>query len=117
LSKYKGFIILLIVYFVVAYLAETLSTAEEKSPASKESPAVGEKYPDMVLIPAGEFTMGDNTRYNWTFMLAYNIYDGPEHVVYLDAYYIDKYEVTNAQYKKFVDETGYSSCLFGCLLY
>ena len=61
----------------------------------------------MVLIPAGEFTMGDNTRYNWTFLLAYNIYDGPEHVVYLDTYYIDKYEVTNEQYRTFVEETGY----------
>lgn len=98
---------MLIVYFVGSYLAETLSAAEKKHPTSKESPAAVEKYPDMILIPAGEFTMGDNTRYNWTFLLAYNIYDGPEHVVYLDAYYIDKYEVTNEQYKKFVEETGY----------
>ena len=107
MSKYKGFIILLIVYLVGAYLAGKLLAEEEKRPTSKESPAAVDKYPDMVLIPAGEFTMGDNTRYNWTFMLAYNIYDGPEHVVYLDAYYIDRYEVTNEQYKKFAEETGY----------
>ncbi|MEK7288826.1 MAG: formylglycine-generating enzyme family protein, partial [Planctomycetota bacterium] len=66
-----------------------------------------ETYPDMVLIPAGSFYMGENTRYDWSFMLAYNIYDGPEHVVYLDAYFIDKYEVTNEQFNKFVDQTGY----------
>lgn len=73
----------------------------------KESLAAEEKYPDMVLVPAGEFIMGDSTYYDWTFLLAYNIYDGPEHRVYLDAFYIDKYEVTNEQYKKFVEETGY----------
>ena len=31
----------------------------------------------------------------------------PAHKVFLDAFYIDVYEVTNAQYKKFVDATGY----------
>ena len=30
----------------------------------------------------------------------------PVHTVYLDGYYISKYEITNAQYKKFCDETG-----------
>ena len=50
----------------------------------------------MVLIPAGEFLMGsgdvdapDN--------------EGPVHTVYVDAFYIDKYEITNAQYKQFID--------------
>ncbi len=93
----KGFIFLGIICLLAIFSAHNLAAVEEKK----------EKYPDMVLIPAGEFTMGDNTRYNWSFLLAYNIYDGPEHTVYLDAYYIDKYEVTNKQYKKFMEETGY----------
>ncbi|MEO0081393.1 MAG: SUMF1/EgtB/PvdO family nonheme iron enzyme [candidate division WOR-3 bacterium] len=53
----------------------------------------------MIKIPAGTFTMGSN--------------DGgpdgkPVHQVYLDEYYIDKYEVTNRQYKQFCDATGRS---------
>ena len=48
----------------------------------------------MVLIPAGEFQMGSN--------------DGsgderPVHTVYLNAFYMDIYEVTNAEFKAFVD--------------
>jgi len=46
-----------------------------------------------VIIPAGEFTMGSDNGYGD---------EQPEHTVYLDAYAIDKYEVTNAQYKNCV---------------
>lgn len=55
------------------------------------------KLPDgMVLIPAGEFWMGDCEAGSMTCI-------GTEwHKVYLDAYFMDKYEVTNAQYKKCV---------------
>ena len=68
----------------------------------------------MVLIPAGDFIMGSSDeqveRYVKQFNWDYNWYEDerPEHTVYLDAYYINKYEVTNAQYKKFIDETGHS---------
>jgi len=52
----------------------------------------------LVLVPAGEFQMGAA--------------DGPAdqrpvHLVYLDSFYIDKYEVTNAQYAEFLIDTGY----------
>ena len=46
---------------------------------------------DMVLIPAGEFQMGSND---------YNS-EKPIHAVYEDAFYMDKHEVTNAEYYKF----------------
>ena len=34
-------------------------------------------------------------------------FDEHQHKVYIDAYYIDKYEVTNVQFLKFVEATGY----------
>ena len=48
----------------------------------------------MVLIPAGDFQMGSNDG---------NFDEKPVHIVYVDAFYMDAYEVTNAQYKDFVD--------------
>ena len=57
---------------------------------------IGKDGAEMVLIPAGEFQMGSNDS---------NQEDDvkPVHTVYVDAFYIDKYEVTNAQFKAFVD--------------
>ncbi len=52
----------------------------------------------LIYIPAGEFTMGSNHG---------DSDEKPVHKVYLDGYYIGKYEVTNRQYKKFCDATGY----------
>ena len=48
------------------------------------------KNVEMVLIPAGEFVMGSEEGY---------IDEKPVHTVYMDAYYIDKYEVTNGLYE------------------
>jgi formylglycine-generating enzyme required for sulfatase activity len=44
----------------------------------------------MHLVPAGEFTMGSNADSDTR---------NQAHTVYLDAFYIDKYEVTNAHYQ------------------
>jgi formylglycine-generating enzyme required for sulfatase activity len=60
---------------------------------------IGKDGAEMLLIPAGEFQMGSNDYDN----------EKPIHTVYLDAFYIDKYEVTNAQYKKFMDATGHEA--------
>ncbi len=50
----------------------------------------------MVLIPAGEFQMGSADADP-------KDYEHPLHTVYTDAFYIDVYEVTNAEYKAFVE--------------
>ena len=51
---------------------------------------------DMVLIPAGEFQMGNNNQ-------KANGREKPAHAVYVDAFYMDKYPVTNEQFKIFLD--------------
>ena len=51
---------------------------------------------EMVLIPAGDFQMGSNDS-------DAEDDEKPVHTVYVDAFYMDKYEVTNAQFKAFVD--------------
>ncbi|MEJ5224833.1 MAG: formylglycine-generating enzyme family protein [Anaerolineales bacterium] len=52
-----------------------------------------EQQVPMVLVPAGSFLMGSEATLD----------EQPVHEVYLDTFYIDKYEVTNALYKVCVD--------------
>ena len=67
----------------------------------------------MVLIPAGKFIMGTNdsqldeiTRTKPGLRVTFK-HEQPQHTVHLDSYYIDKYETTNAQFERFVKETGH----------
>jgi len=71
----------------------------------------------MVLIPAGEFKMGtDASEIPQLLQWIRQWYppakadwferETPLHTVYLDAFYMDKYQVTNARYAKFLNEYG-----------
>ena len=49
---------------------------------------------DMALIPEGKFVMGSNERWDD---------EAPEHISFTKAFYMDFNEVTNSNYKNFVD--------------
>ncbi len=94
-----------------AQLEEVMAAVERITPAQRAkgqgvgmsvpiyySPSrIGPEPNEMILIPAGPFIRGTDFRLPD---------EGPRHEVDLPAFYIDKYEVTNLQYKKFIDETG-----------
>jgi formylglycine-generating enzyme required for sulfatase activity len=87
---------------------------------SQVSPAGGEPA-DMVLIPAGAFLMGATPAeqqavlaFGWQGPIQNRIqflveHSGPQHTVHLDAFYIDRQEVTNQTYRAFVDATGHQA--------
>lgn len=58
---------------------------------------------DMALIPAGEFPMGSDEG---------DTDERPVHRIVLDAYAIDRYEVTNGQYEAFMEATGHRRPLY-----
>ena len=72
-------------------LAELTATRAE---AKQGSP------PGMVWIPGGEFTMGSTDK------LARRV-EQPPHRVKVDGFWMDKSEVTNAQFREFAEATGY----------
>ncbi len=55
---------------------------------------------EMVFVPAGEFLMGPAKGPE-------GADDHPERRVYLDSFWIDKAPVTNAEYRRFTNATGY----------
>ena len=71
---------------------DDIDTVEQPPAMEPPPPAAPE---GMVLIPAGEFQMGSNAPE------AEND-EQPVHTVYVDAFFMDKYEVTNEQYKQFI---------------
>jgi serine/threonine protein kinase len=70
-------------------------------PNSKGYPEVIDEKDNstMIYIPVGEFTMGSDKYTS----------EGPIQQISLDAYLIDKYLVTNRQFKQFVEETNYQT--------
>jgi formylglycine-generating enzyme required for sulfatase activity len=96
--------ILMMAVCVSCTQAETPSTPTgqptEEATATSLPTEVQPEEVEMVTIPAGEFEMGCDPKYNGGYDCLEN--ELPLHTVSLDAFTIDKYEVTNAQYAQCV---------------
>ena len=79
--------------------SSTPTRAVTATPASSSQTTTADQN-SIILVPAGNFIMGSDNG---------NADEKPIHTVYLDAFYIDKYAVTNAFYKSCVDA---NACAF-----
>ncbi|MBV8673190.1 MAG: SUMF1/EgtB/PvdO family nonheme iron enzyme, partial [Acidobacteriaceae bacterium] len=78
------------------------ATIENQTPSSGPAPE------GMVWIPGGEFSMGANDPPDMDDVGMRATLDArPIHRVYVDGFYIDKTDVTNAEFAEFVKATGY----------
>jgi Tol biopolymer transport system component/formylglycine-generating enzyme required for sulfatase activity len=71
--------------------------------ATPEPPPLPDWAPELMEVPGGSFLMGsaENTRFPE--------HEKPQHAVDLPTYWIGKTEVTNAQFRLFVEGDGYSN--------
>ena len=79
------------IFILICIVACTVVEPEAEKPDTVPAPE------GMVLIPAGEFEIGSNDAKTY-------LAEQPISTVYVDAFYMDKTEVTNAQFKAFVLE-------------
>lgn len=87
-----------IAFFLMLLAWMPWSPAEAAAPVTPTPPASpSTDEAEMIYIPAGEFTMGDDGNYDTK----------PVRRINLPTFYIDKYEVTNKRYKRFIDATGH----------
>ena len=85
----------LIVFTILFMFLAMIAAREIRAAAAVETQ--GGKFTGMVIIPAGEFTMGrDSGPKDET----------PVHKVFLPAFYIDRNLVTAREYAKFIQEKG-----------
>jgi formylglycine-generating enzyme required for sulfatase activity len=91
-------------FFVILIFSGCTGVEEKQEiPRAEPTPKRIEKE-GMVFIPATKFIRGnDKTPGNGEKYPE----EGPAHEVEVHGFWIDKYEVTNAEFKKFIDETGY----------
>lgn len=74
---------------ILAALAATWFFAGRGAPSTRE----GKDGTPAMLVPAGKFTMGDDD-------------SSPLRLLFIDAFYMDRYETTTSRYRKFLESAG-----------
>lgn len=102
LTAAAGVVAFLIVFSVTKWFsaapAVTNGSVSKAPPETRPSPVKSNS--GMVWIEGGEFTMGTDAELGWPD-------EKPAHRVRVDGFWIDETEVTNAQFRTFVEATGY----------
>lgn len=98
----------LILSMLLAYILFNPSPAVGSGKVEKEGKEELEKgfSGEMALIPAGEFIMGSSPEKDGRRGYDFGVDEEPRHTVYLKAFYIDRYEVSVAEYKEYLTATG-----------
>jgi sulfatase modifying factor 1 len=86
--------------FGTAYALTRLTTHQEGLRAPPLPPDASAPPTGMVWIPGGVFRMGSDEERAWDD-------EHPAHRVRVDGFWLDETEVTNAQFREFVEATGY----------
>lgn len=103
-ARISALVMVCFVLVGVAYGAAASTEMIEPQPPAESViylPSIAQRsIPDMVYVPAGDFLMGCNPDHNSIYYCPEA--ELPQHGVYLDDYFIDSHEVTNAQYARCV---------------
>ncbi|MDD4759157.1 MAG: bifunctional serine/threonine-protein kinase/formylglycine-generating enzyme family protein [Lascolabacillus sp.] len=67
---------------------------------SNSREGVNSKFENMVLVEGGDFEMGSNNNFQD---------ERPKHIVKINSFYIDKFEVSVKQFECFINKTGYKT--------
>lgn len=86
--------------FGLATFGATFYLVRQNSRVVPQPAAATGTQTGMVWIPGGEFTMGTDSKLGWPD-------EKPAHPVRVDGFWIDETEVTNTQFRTFVESTGY----------
>ncbi len=87
--------------FVIIIASLSLVACNQEKTKTKEKISADKVVADsMIWIPDGEFTMGTDDPQSYP-------NERPSHHVKINGFWIDKYDVTNADFRKFVEATGY----------
>src|SRR5678815_3669742 len=104
IGPFYGLLIIAILFMVVDSGCKSKSASAEKV----QSPVASSAPDGMVWIPGGEFLMGGEASAESLCGLPGVTRDSqPVHQVYVDGFWMDKTEVTNEEFEKFVKATGY----------
>ena len=74
------------------------TTSHDRPATGMARPSGGPPAPDMVWIAGGDFLMGSNDHYPE---------EAPAHRVAVSGFWIDRFQVTNEEFARFVSDTGY----------